>query len=177
MPIQRAITRHWSLLNPYPVIPSIPSTQALASCLSTRVRYAFTVRTLNQNLNTRANTELQCVQLITRYIRLVMTLMLGKLPHHTVYCHAVCCILRIVELCSDVFDYGIRMLSIMVVLGSHEFGLPIWLWALGGSQISTGREDFADDSAVLPMLSDGLQIELSDLTQIMRRLKVITCGR
>jgi hypothetical protein len=32
----------------------------------------------------------------------------------------------------------------------------------GGSQISTGREDFACGSAVLPMLSKGLEIELSD---------------
>jgi hypothetical protein len=32
----------------------------------------------------------------------------------------------------------------------------------GGSQISTGREDFAGGSAVLPTLSEGLEIELSD---------------
>jgi len=31
----------------------------------------------------------------------------------------------------------------------------------GGSQISTGREDFAGSSAVFPMLSEGLEIELS----------------
>jgi hypothetical protein len=54
------------------------------------------------------------------------------------------------------------MLSIMVVLGSHEFGLRISLGAQGGSQISTGREDFACGSAVLPTLSEGLEIELSD---------------
>jgi hypothetical protein len=33
---------------------------------------------------------------------------------------------------------------------------------MGGSQISTRREDFAGDSAVLPMLSEGLEIVLSD---------------
>jgi hypothetical protein len=32
----------------------------------------------------------------------------------------------------------------------------------GGSQISTGTEDFAGGSAVLPTLSKGLEIELSD---------------
>jgi hypothetical protein len=34
------------------------------------------------------------------------------------------------------------------------------LW--GGSQISTGREDFAGGRAVLPTLSEALEIELSD---------------
>ena len=34
--------------------------------------------------------------------------------------------------------------------------------AKGGSQISTGMEDFAGSRAVLPMLSEGLEIELSD---------------
>jgi hypothetical protein len=32
----------------------------------------------------------------------------------------------------------------------------------GGSQISTAREDFAGGSAVLPTLSEGMEIELSD---------------
>jgi len=32
----------------------------------------------------------------------------------------------------------------------------------GGSQISTGREDFAGGGTVLPTLSKGLEIELSD---------------
>jgi len=54
------------------------------------------------------------------------------------------------------------MLSITAVLGSDEFGLRILLGALGGSQISTGREDLAGGSAVLPTLSEGLEIELSD---------------
>jgi hypothetical protein len=54
------------------------------------------------------------------------------------------------------------MLSIMAVLGSHEFGLRISLGAEGGSQIRTGREDFACGSVVLPTLSEGLEIELSD---------------
>jgi len=53
------------------------------------------------------------------------------------------------------------MLSIMAVLGPHEFGLRIWLRAQGGSQISTGREDFAGGSAVVPTLSEGLETELS----------------
>jgi hypothetical protein len=54
------------------------------------------------------------------------------------------------------------MLSITVVLGSHEFLLPLWLGAQGGSQISTEREDFESGSSVLPTLSEGLEIELSD---------------
>jgi len=51
------------------------------------------------------------------------------------------------------------MLSITVVWGSHNFGLRTWLGAQGGS---TKREDFAGGSAVLPTLSEGLEIELSD---------------
>jgi len=47
-------------------------------------------------------------------------------------------------------------------LESNEFGLPIWLGALGGSQVSTGKEDFPGVSAVLPTLSEALDIELSD---------------
>jgi hypothetical protein len=54
------------------------------------------------------------------------------------------------------------MLSITPVLGSHEFGLRICLGAHGSCQISTGREDFAGSSAVLPTLSEGLEIKLSD---------------
>jgi len=54
------------------------------------------------------------------------------------------------------------MLSITAVLRSHEFGLRRWLGAQGGSHISTRREDFAGGSAVLPTLSEGLEIELSD---------------
>jgi len=54
------------------------------------------------------------------------------------------------------------MVSIMAVLGSQEFRLRILLGAQWGSQISTGREDYAGDSAVLPTLSKGLEIELSD---------------
>jgi len=50
----------------------------------------------------------------------------------------------------------------MAVLGSHEFRLRIWLRAQGGSQISTGREDFTGGSAVLSTLSERLEIELSD---------------
>jgi len=54
------------------------------------------------------------------------------------------------------------MVSITTVLGSHEFGRRISLGAQAGSQISTGREDFSSGSAALPMLSEGLDIELSD---------------
>ena len=49
----------------------------------------------------------------------------------------------------------------MAVLGSHEFGLRIRLGAQGRCQICSGREDFADGDAVLPTLSEGLEIELS----------------
>jgi hypothetical protein len=54
------------------------------------------------------------------------------------------------------------MLSITAGFESQEFGLPIWLGAQGGSQISTRREKFACGSAVLPTLCEGLEIELSD---------------
>jgi hypothetical protein len=54
------------------------------------------------------------------------------------------------------------MLLITAVLRSHEFWLRIWLGALGGSQISTGREDVAGGSSVVPTLSEGLENELSD---------------
>jgi len=53
------------------------------------------------------------------------------------------------------------MLSITAALGSHVFGLCIFLGAQGGSQISTRREDIAGGSAVLSTLSEGLEIELS----------------
>jgi len=107
-------------------------------------------------------TELQCVQLFIQYICLVTTLMLDKLPCAAVYCHPVLCVLHIVEWYSEVFDHSVRMLSIMAVLGSHEFGLRIWLEAQGGRQISTGREDIACGSAVLLTLSEGFEIDLSD---------------
>jgi len=71
------------------------------------------------------NTELHCVQLFIWYIHLVTTLMLDKLLRAAVYCHAVHCVLRIVELCSEVFDYGVRMLPITAVMGSQDFGLCI----------------------------------------------------
>jgi hypothetical protein len=63
------------------------------------------------------------------------------------------------------------MLSITAVLGSHEFGLRICLGAWEGSQISTGREDIAGGSPVLPMLSDGLEIDLSYLAEEDATLK------
>jgi hypothetical protein len=71
------------------------------------------------------NTELHCMKLFIRYRRLVTTLRHEKLPCATVYCDAVRCFLRIVELCSEVFDLSVRMLSIRAVLASDEFGLRI----------------------------------------------------
>jgi len=65
------------------------------------------------------------MQLFIPYIRLVTTLMLYQLPGATGYCSAVRCVLRIVDQSSEVFDDSVRMLSIMVVLGSQEFGLRI----------------------------------------------------
>ena len=53
------------------------------------------------------------------------------------------------------------MLSIRVVLGSHEFRLRIRLGAQGRCQICSAREDFADGGAVLPTVCEGLEIELS----------------
>jgi hypothetical protein len=54
------------------------------------------------------------------------------------------------------------MLSITAVLGSQELGLRIRLGAPDGSQISTGMEDFAGGSAVLPTRSECLEVEPSD---------------
>jgi len=47
-------------------------------------------------------------------------------------------------------------------MGSHEIRLRITLGAQGGSLNSNRREKFAGGSAVLPMLSEGLEIEHSD---------------
>jgi hypothetical protein len=54
------------------------------------------------------------------------------------------------------------MLSIMVVLGTHEFVLYILLRDQGGTQISSRREDFAYGGVVFPTLREGLEIELSE---------------
>jgi len=70
------------------------------------------------------NTETHCVRVFIRHILLVITRMLEKLLGAAVYCHAVHCVLRIVESCSEVFDHSVRMLSITAVLGSHDFRLP-----------------------------------------------------
>jgi hypothetical protein len=51
----------------------------------------------------------------------------------------------------------------MAVVESHQLRLGNLLRAPGGSQICTGREDFAGGSTVLPMVSEGLELELSDL--------------
>jgi hypothetical protein len=53
------------------------------------------------------------------------------------------------------------MLSNTVVLRSHESELHICLGAQGGSHIGTRKEDIAGGSAVLPTLSQGLEIMLS----------------
>jgi hypothetical protein len=119
------------------------------------------------------NTELHCVQLFIRYIRLVTTLMLDKLPCAAVYCHAVCCVLRIVEWCPEVFNQSIWMLSITAVLGSHEFGLRRLLGAQWGCQISTGREDFAGGSAVLPMLR---VLQCWEIWEYLERIAVMRGG-
>jgi hypothetical protein len=71
------------------------------------------------------NTELHCMQEFIRYKGLVTTPLLDKHPCAAVYCHAMSCVLHIVQSCSEVFDHSVRMLSIRVVLGSHEFGLRI----------------------------------------------------
>jgi hypothetical protein len=54
------------------------------------------------------------------------------------------------------------MLSITAVLGPHAFGLRTCLGAQCGSQNSTRWEVVAGGSAVLPTVSEGLEIELSD---------------
>jgi len=48
-------------------------------------------------------------------------------------------------------------------LGAHKFWLCIRLETQEGIQISTRREEFSGGSAVLPSLSKGFEIELSDL--------------
>jgi hypothetical protein len=101
------------------------------------------------------NAELRCAQLFIRYIHLVTTLILDKLPRATVYCYVVWCVLHIVEKCSGVSDHSVRILSITAVWGSHEFRLHIRLEAQGGCQITTQREDIAGGSAVLPTLIKG----------------------
>jgi len=73
--------------------------------------------------------------------------------------HRVLCI---VKYCSEALDHSVRTLSITVVLGPDGFGVHKLVGALGGSQISTGREDSAGGSAVPSMLSEGLVSELSD---------------
>jgi hypothetical protein len=71
------------------------------------------------------NTGLHCVQLFIQYIRLVVTLIYGKLQSAALYCHAVRCVLWIVEYCSAVYDHRVRMLSITAVLRLNEFELRI----------------------------------------------------
>jgi hypothetical protein len=55
-----------------------------------------------------------------------------------------------------------RMLPIMAVVASIEFGLRISLGVQGGCHISTGRKDFAGSSTGVQTLREGLEIELSD---------------
>jgi hypothetical protein len=63
------------------------------------------------------------------------------------------------------------MLSITVVLGPKEFTRRILLRAQRGILISTGRDDIAGGSAVLPRLIDGTKIYLSDFETEIARLK------
>jgi hypothetical protein len=91
------------------------------------------------NLETMVNTKLDYVQLFRRYISLVTTLTLDTCPGAADYCHLVRRVSRIVELCLEVFDHSVRMLSITEVLVSHEFSLRIWLWAQGGCPIITRK--------------------------------------
>jgi len=79
-----------------------------------------------------------------------------------VYCHAVSCVLRNAKECSKVFDHSIRMLSLMAVSRSNEFGFHKSPSAQPGSQTRTGRENFEVCSTVLLMLSEGFQIGLAD---------------
>ena len=81
--------------------------------------------TLNLNFNTRVDTELHCMQLFFRYIRLVTTRRFHNRPYAVVYCYVVRSVLHIVESCSGVFDNRVRMRSITAVLGSHESRLHI----------------------------------------------------
>jgi len=97
--------------------------------------------------------------------------MLDKPLRAVVYCRKVRCVLLIVEQCSEDFDDSIRLLTIMVVLESDEFRRHIQHGAQRGSQISTGREDIACGSAVLPTQSEGLGIELSDFEGDIATLK------
>jgi len=118
------------------------------------------------------NTELHYAQLFIWYISYVRPHMLDNLMGAVVYCHAVRCILCILQYCSEVLNHWVRMLSITVVVGSHKFRHCTWLDAQGGSQISTGRVHYACGSAVLPTLSDGFMIELSALEEVKGTLKV-----
>jgi len=95
-----------------------------------------------------------------------MTQMLDKLPHAAGHCHTVLCVFHFVEYCSDDFVHSVRIHSIIAVLGSHYFGLRISVGAPGGTQISTGREDFARGSAFLTMLSEALEKELTDFEAV-----------
>jgi hypothetical protein len=63
------------------------------------------------------------------------------------------------------------MIGITLVVGPHELGISISLGAKGGSQIITGTEDFAGGSAVLPRLSEYLEIELSHVQAEKATLK------
>jgi len=63
------------------------------------------------------------------------------------------------------------MLSITAVLRYHEFRFLIGLGAQGGSQISTGRENFACSTTVLPTLCEGFVIELYDFEAANAMLK------
>jgi len=102
------------------------------------------------------------VQLFIRYIHLLRLICLinSRVPLHITARCVASCLLSSTALKSLIIASG--------CFPSWRFWGPInsgfaYDWELrGGSQISTGREDFAGGSAVLPMLSEGLEIELSD---------------
>jgi len=108
------------------------------------------------------NPERHCPQWFFRYIHSVTTGMLHKLKCTAVYCHTTCCFLPIFNTCCEMCYHNVRILSIRVLLGCHEFGLRIVLGAQGRCQISTRWEDLACFSAFLLTLRVGLEIEPLD---------------
>jgi hypothetical protein len=97
--------------------------------------------------------------------------MLDKLQLPAGYCHSVRCGLHLVKYNTEAFDHSIKMRSITVVSRTYEFRLGIGLGAQGGSQISSGQEDFAGSSAALLMLSKDMEIELADFKEENAMLK------
>jgi hypothetical protein len=102
------------------------------------------------------------VQLFIRYIHLVTTLMLEKLPV-SMYIGMRCilsCVLSSNALTSLIVESGCLLSRLF--WGPMISGFAYRWERTGGSQISAGRGDFHDGSIVLSTLSKGLEIELSD---------------